>query len=216
MVIVGIGCTANVALAEEAGLKIGPTGGIVANKYMQTSDEDIFTCGDCAEKISFFDGKPSKLKLASIATTEARIAGINLFKLRRTNTGVIGVYSTMLNDHAFSGAGLTEYAAKAQGYKVFVGEAAGPNRHPGGMKGMMPLKVKLVFEAGSQILLGGQAVGPKSAGELINVISACILHKMTADDIASFQAGTHPGLTASPIAYQLVTAAEMAIVNSME
>ena len=46
MVIVGIGCTANVALAEEAGLKIGPTGGIVANKYMQTSDEDIFTCGD--------------------------------------------------------------------------------------------------------------------------------------------------------------------------
>ena len=36
--------------------------------------------------------------------------------------------------------------------------------------------------------------------------------KMTADEIATFQAGTHPALTASPIAYQLVNAAEMAIV----
>jgi len=37
---------------------------------------------------------------------------------------------------------------------------------------------------------------------------------MTADDIAQFQTGTHPGLTASPIAYQLVNAAEMAIIKS--
>ena len=32
-----------------------------------------------------------------------------------------------------------------------------------------------------------------------------------ADDIATFQTGTHPALTASPIAYQLVNAAEIAI-----
>lgn len=36
----------------------------------------------------------------------------------------------------------------------------------------------------------------------------------TLDDIATFKAGTHPTLTASPIAYQLVNAAEMAIVAS--
>jgi len=122
LVIIGIGCIANSKLAEDAGLEIGPTGGVAVNRYMQTRDENIFTCGDCAEKVSFYNGKPSKLKLASIATSEARIAGTNLFKLRRTNSGVIGVYSTMLNDHAFSGAGLTEYAAKAEGYKVIVGE----------------------------------------------------------------------------------------------
>jgi hypothetical protein len=34
---------------------------------------------------------------------------------------------------------------------------------------------------------------------------------MSADDIATFQTGTHPALTASPIAYQLVNAAEAAI-----
>ena len=35
--------------------------------------------------------------------------------------------------------------------------------------------------------------------------------QLTADDIATFQLGTHPAVTASPIAYQLVNAAEMAI-----
>ncbi len=123
MVVIGIGCTANIKLAEMAGLDLGPTKGIAVNRYMQTSNPDIFSCGDCAEKVSFFDGKPSKMKLASIATTEARIAGSNLFKARRMNSGVIGVYSTMLNDHAFSGAGLTEYQAKTHGYSVLVGEA---------------------------------------------------------------------------------------------
>jgi len=34
---------------------------------------------------------------------------------------------------------------------------------------------------------------------------------MTADDIATFQMGTHPALTASPIAYQMSNAAEMAV-----
>ena len=73
------------------------------------------------------------------------------------------------------------------------------------------LKVKLLFEVGSQILIGGQVTGAKSGGELINAISACIHQRMTADDIATFQTGTHPALTASPIAYQLVNAAELAI-----
>lgn len=214
MVIMGIGAVANIELAKKAGLQIGPTGGIQVDRYMQTSDESIYACGDCAEKVSFFDGKPSKLKLASIATMEARIAGANLFGPRRTNMGVIGVYSTILGDTAFAAAGLTEKGAREAGYRIMVGEAEAPNRHPACMPGAANLKVKLVFEAGTGIILGGQVSGATSGGELINAISACIFKRMTADDIATFQTGTHPGLTASPISYQLVNAAEMALANS--
>jgi NADH oxidase (H2O2-forming) len=214
MVILGIGAKANTLLAENAGLEIGPMKGIQVNRYMETSDPSIFACGDCAEKVSFFDGKPSPLKLASIATMEARIAGANLFAPRRANMGVIGVYSTILGDVAFAAAGLTECAAKERGYNVLVGESESPNRHPGCMEGAQPLKVKLIFAAGTGELIGGQVSGAKSAGELINAISACIHQRMTADDIATFQTGTHPALTASPIAYQLVNAAEVAIANS--
>jgi pyruvate/2-oxoglutarate dehydrogenase complex dihydrolipoamide dehydrogenase (E3) component len=79
------------------------------------------------------------------------------------------------------------------------------------MPGGSPLKVKLLFDVGNKIILGGQVAGAKSGGELINAISACIQQRMTADQIAMFQTGTHPALTASPIAYQLVNAAEGAI-----
>ena len=128
--------------------------------------------------------------------------------------GAIGVYSTILGDTAFAAAGLTEKGAQEAGYRIAVGAAEGPNRHPGCMPGAANLKVKLVFEAGTWELLGGQVLGAESGGELINAISACIQQRMTADDIATFQTGTHPALTASPIAYQLVNAAELAIAGA--
>jgi NADPH-dependent 2,4-dienoyl-CoA reductase/sulfur reductase-like enzyme len=210
-VILGIGAVPNTGLAKDAGLELGPTGGIQVNRYMQTSDRHIFACGDCAEKVSFFDGKPSNLKLASIATMEARVAGANLFSTSRVNLGVIGVYSTILGDCAFAAAGLTRAQAEDKGYDVVEGSCEAVNRHPACMPGAALLRVKLLFEAGSQVLIGGQVSGARSGGELINAISACIHQKMTADDIATFQTGTHPALTASPIAYQLVNAAELAI-----
>lgn len=211
MVILGIGCLANTKLAEKAGLELGPTGGIQVNRYMHTSDESIFACGDCAEKLSFFDGKPSNLKLASTATREARIVGANLYGTRRMNCGVIGVFSTVLGETAFALAGLSEREAREKGYDVVVGEAESPNRHPGGMPEATDLKVRLVFERGTGIILGGQVMGAKCGGELINAVSVCIHERMTVDNIATFPMGTHPALTASPIAYQLTNAAEMAI-----
>lgn len=210
MVILGIGCAANTKLAEGVGLELGLTKGIQVNRYMQTGDDNIFACGDCAEKVSFFDGKPSNLKLASTATRESRIAGANLFGVRRINEGMIGVFSTVLGDTAFALAGLSEREAKQKGYNVVVGKSEAPNRHPSGMPETANLKVKLVFERGTGIILGGQVMGAKSSGELINAISACIHEKMTIDNIATFPMGTHPALTASPIAYQLTNAAEMA------
>jgi pyruvate/2-oxoglutarate dehydrogenase complex dihydrolipoamide dehydrogenase (E3) component len=79
------------------------------------------------------------------------------------------------------------------------------------MPGLANLKAKLLFERHTGVILGGQVMGAKCGGELINTISACIRGKMTAEDIALFPMGTHPALTASPIAYQLTNAAEMAI-----
>ena len=210
-VIVGVGAVANVDLARHAKLRIGLTGSITVDRTMRTSDENIYACGDCAEKISFFGGRPSPLKLASIASSEARIAGANLFGIRRENAGTVGVWSTAVGGVALATAGLTEAMAVERGYEVVAVTMGGPNRHPGIMPGAANTKVKLVFERHSGVLLGGQVMGDATAGEIINAISACVQTRMTTEDIAMFQIGTHPALTASPIAYQLVNAAEVAI-----
>ncbi len=211
MVILGIGARANVDLAQASGLRIGLSGGIAVDRTMQTSDPAIFACGDCAEKISFFGGGPSTLKLASIAQLEARIAGANAYGLRRESDGTVGVWSTAVGDLAMGTAGLTETMAVDRGYEVACGTVETPNRHPGKMPDAAPMKVKLVFERHSQVLIGGQVRGSAAVGEMINAIAACVQKRMTAEDIAMFQMGTHPALTASPIAYPLVNAAEVAI-----
>ncbi len=211
LVLVAIGAVPNTDLAEKIGLEIGPTRAIAVDRYMRTSDPDIFSAGDCAEKVSFFDGKPSKLRLASIATMEGRIAGANLFGVHRMNMGTLGVFSTVVGNTAFALAGLSERTAKEKGYNVMVGEAESVNRHPGTMPGAEKVSVRLIFEKGSKILLGGEVVGAKSSAEVVNILSALIQQKVPAYEIATFQMGTHPALTASPVVYPLVTAAEAAL-----
>lgn len=210
LLIVGIGVRPNVDLAEKAGLAVGK-GGIIVDTTMRTSDPNIFACGDCTSKYSFFTGQPSGLRLASIATTEARIAGANLYEISRKNPGVVGVFSTAFGNLTVAMAGMSEKGAKECGFDVISGEAEAPDRHPGKMPGMSKMWVKLVFNKVNGELVGGVVRGGSSAGEFINTISACIQNRMRAGDIATFQTGTHPAVTASPIAYQLVNAAEMAL-----
>ena len=211
MVVVGVGVVPNNELAKKAGLEIGPGKAIAVDRYMRTTtDADVFACGDCAEKVSFFSGKPSRLMLASIACTEARIAGANLFHTRYKNPGAVGVFSTIIGERAFACAGLTERAARQEGYDVVFSESTAPDTHPGGIPGSVSTKVKLLFSKNNGELLGGGISGGKSTGEIANIISACIQSKMTAYDVSLFQMGTHPALTASPIVYQLANAAELA------
>jgi NADH oxidase (H2O2-forming) len=212
VVIMGVGVVPNSELARKAGLEIGPGKAIAVDGYMHAiTDPDVFACGDCAEKVSFFSGKPSRLMLASIACVEARIAGANVFHTRHKNPGAVGVFSTIIGERAFACSGLTERAARQEGYDVVLGESTAPDTHPGGMPGSVSTRVKLLFSKGNGVLLGGGISGGKSAAETANVISACIQNRMTACDVALFQMGTHPALTASPIVYQLVNAAELAI-----
>jgi len=97
MVILGIGAIPNTELARKSGLELGFRNTIRVDRYMKTyTDPDVFACGDCAEKVSFFDGRPSGVMLASTATSEARIAGANLFSPTHQNCGVISVFLRLL------------------------------------------------------------------------------------------------------------------------
>ncbi|AEH46003.1 FAD-dependent pyridine nucleotide-disulfide oxidoreductase [Thermodesulfatator indicus DSM 15286] len=213
LVIVSIGVAPLVDLAKSIGLEIGPLGGILADRTMTTSDPDIFVCGDCAEKFSFFNGRPVPVKLASVAATEARIAGANLYSKRRAILGTIGVFSTKIGKKVFAVAGLTERHAEEEGFEVIVGETSAPNRHPSVLPGVQDVHVILIFDKHTETLLGGEVSGGESVAELINLISACLLHRMTATNMAAFQMGTHPMLTSSPGGYPLVVAAELAVVQ---
>lgn len=82
MVVIAIGVTPETGLAKQAGLEIGPTGGIKVDEFQRSSKKDIFAIGDCAEKYSFYNGSPVPIRLASVAAREGRIAVANLYAPR--------------------------------------------------------------------------------------------------------------------------------------
>jgi len=211
MVIVGIGVSPNVKLAKDAGLEIGPTGSIKVDEFQRTTDHNILAVGDCAEKYSFYNGEPVRVRLASVATREGKIAAANLYQPQWRNVGTIGVFSTLLGGTAIAMAGLTDVGAKKMGYDVVTSEAQAANKHPGTMPEAKPMKISLVFDRRSGKILGGCACCVNTVGEIVNLIAATIVNEMTMEQIAMFPMGTHPWLTASPLAYQLTDAASNAL-----
>ena len=212
IVILGIGVKPEVDLAREAGLKISEKGGIWVDKYMRTEDKEIFAVGDCAESYSFFTKDPIPLRLASIASNEGRIAGANAFKLRRVSEGTIGTFSSMAGEYGFAKAGLTQKEAKELGYEIVVGVAEAPDRHPGTLPGTHIMKARLIFERTTAQLIGGEIYGGGSgAGCMINSVATMIQNRMTANEIPTFQMGTHPLMTCSPVNCHMLSAAEDAV-----
>lgn len=211
IVLVAVGVRPETTLAREAQLKIGEMGGVWVNEFMQTSDEDIFAAGDCAEKFSFFTGKPVNLRLASIAAREARIVAANVSGLRVKNTGTIGCFATIVDDLGLGVAGLTEKAARDASFNVLIGSAITTDKHPGTMPDAKNLKVKLIFDKSTRTIIGGEVAGGPTTAEIANIISTMIEKRMTIEEVALSQYGTHPALTASPRTHPIAYAAEDAL-----
>lgn len=216
-VILSMGYKPNVDLAEKAGLEISKEGFIKVDEYMRTEDPDIFAVGDCAEKKDFFTRKPNAVMLASTACAEARIAGLNLYKLSAIKTfgGTLSIFSTAIGNNGFGVAGLTEKTAMKEGFDYLTGTFNGIDRHPGTLLDTHKQYVKLIVGKDSGIILGGETSGGLSVGELTNTIGLIIENKMTVHSLLTAQIGTHPLLTASPAGYPLIKAAEVAAEKIM-
>jgi len=216
-VVLAMGYRPNSDIAKDAGLKLNDKGFIKVDEYMRTSDDSIFAAGDCAGKKDFNTKKLSMIMLASTATTEARIAGINVFNINPSfkNEGTLAVFATALGNKAYGVAGITEAAAKKEGIDIVTGCFEDVDRHPGKLPGASPLLVKLIVSKQEGVVIGGSVCGGPSVGEIVNIMGFMIQNKMNVKSIFTAQIGTHPLLTTAPTKYPLVKAAEI-IVKSMK
>lgn len=211
-VILSLGYAPNTELAKNMGLELNSYGFIRVDQYRRTSMPDVFAAGDCAEKVDFSTGKLSRIMLASTACTEARTAGLNLYELNTFSTfkGTVGIYSTCIGDTSFGVAGLIESNAVNEGFHIVTGSFTGVNRHPGKIEDSHAETVKLMVAKRTGVIFGGEVMGGKCAGELVNVIGLAIQSHMTVHDLLMMQIGTQPLLTASPAGFPLIKAAEAA------
>jgi NADH oxidase (H2O2-forming) len=217
-VILSIGYKGNTQLAREAGLELNRYGDIHVDQYGRTSIKDVSAVGDCAQTFGFLTGRSDIIKLASTATAEARIMGHNIFgiRIKKCTAGTLGVFSTEVNGIAMAAAGANEKNAEEAGVKLISASFSSPDRHPGTLAGVSNLTVKLYASPVDGCILGGEAWGGKSVGEIINIISMAIQKSITVYELVSFQIGTHPLLTSSPVNNPIIRAAEEIIFNVLQ
>jgi len=216
MIILSIGAQPNIDLAQKAGIKTEEKGGVWVDEYLKTNAPDIFAVGDCAQTKDFITGKNIPVMLASVATNEARIAANNLYQIEliRENKGTVGVFSTFIDGLVLGAAGLIEQKAKQEEIDYLIGEAEAPNRHPASLPGADKIKVKLIFTKSSEgLLLGGEIMGPESAGEMLNILALAIQQKTSLFDFNTWQIATHPLLTSAPTVYPFIAAAQGAMLK---
>lgn len=171
LVLVAVGVRPNVALARQAGVKLGPTGAVAVDERQRTNLEGIFAAGDVAEARHLVTGRPAYIPLGTTANKQGRVAGENAAGGDAVFHGVVGTAVAKVFDLEVARTGLTERQAQEEGLAALsatVQAASQAHYYPGGG----PLHVRLVFQQDGR-LLGAQMVG-KGAAKRIDVVAAAL------------------------------------------
>ena len=186
-----VGIIPDTILAEEAGLSIGSTHGIIVNEYMQTDDPDIYAIGDVAECTDWFTGKPKRVQLAWHAHRQAYIVASHLGGNPVKINGFLGTTITKLFSLT---AGMTGHSEKSLTDEGIAFETV---THSGRTNaGYYPdhgtILLRVHYDRDSRLILGAQAVGDKGVDKRIDVIATAIMGKMTVDDLSALELSYSP------------------------
>jgi NADPH-dependent 2,4-dienoyl-CoA reductase/sulfur reductase-like enzyme len=182
LVVLGLGVRPNTALAVEAGIPLGESGGIAVDAQMRTRVEGVWAAGDCVESVHRVSGQRAVVALGTHANKQGRVAGINLGGGYATFRGVIGTAVTKVCDLEVARTGLSEKEAQQAGFR-YVTAAVDSTTRAGYYPGAKPMRVKLLAEERSGRLLGAQIVGREGAAKRIDVLAACLWNEMSVDEV---------------------------------
>lgn len=183
LAVVAIGVIPNVKLAKKADLKIGETGGICVDAYMQTSDPDIYAVGDCVETVNRITGKRVLAPLGDLANLQGRVAGENAASENcATFPGTIHTGICKVFDYTAGSTGLSESNARRLGYDDIVTVINASPDKPGFMEGKL-LITKLVADHKTGRILGAQCVGPGNVNRQIAQWAMAIQGNLTVEDV---------------------------------
>ncbi|UOB19344.1 FAD-dependent oxidoreductase [Abyssalbus ytuae] len=184
LAVIAIGVKPNVELARQAGIKTGSLGGITVNKYMQTSNPDIYAVGDCCEIKNIITGENVLAPYGDLANLEGRVAGVNVIKGNtETFPGTFQTGICKLFDYNIGITGLSE--EKAQEAKIdYVKVVNVSPDKPSFMNGKL-LITKLLAEKNSGRILGAQCVGTGDVSKQLAIWATALKGKLTVEDIVN-------------------------------
>jgi NADPH-dependent 2,4-dienoyl-CoA reductase/sulfur reductase-like enzyme len=204
LVVLAIGVRPNTELAQAAGLLLGKSGAIAVDSRMETNIPGIFAAGDCVETVDRVSGQPIWMPLGDIANLQGRVAGENAAGGSANFPGVFGtaIFKTFNLNVAMTG--LSEQAARAQGFdpvSVLMKRGDRARYYPGGQG----LNLKLIADRRDGRLLGAQVIGEGKADKMIDIAATALLGKLTCQDLENADLAYSPPF--SPVLSPMIMAA---------
>lgn len=192
LVILSIGVRPDVRLAREAGLRIGETGGIEVNEYLQTSHPDIYAVGDVIEFKHPVSGRPALTFLAGPANKQGRICANNLAEGNHSvYKGVVGTAIAKVFDLTVGCSGLSAGLLKRLGLS-FQEAIVHAGSHAGYYPGSVPMTIKINFSPEDGRLLGAQVVGFEGADKRLEMMAAVLKAGGTVYDLMELEQAYAP------------------------
>lgn len=191
LILLSVGVRPENRLAVDAGLDVGPRGGIQVNSAMQTSDPDIYAVGDAVETTDFVLGGPAQIPLAGPANRQGRIAANHIFTGAGRYRGTQGTSVLRLFDMTLAMTGASEKSLRRAGLdyaKIYVH----PGHHAGYYPGAQGLTLKLLFHPISGRILGAQAAGRAGVDKRIDVLAVAVQAGLSVFDLEEMELAYSP------------------------
>jgi NADH oxidase (H2O2-forming) len=184
MVVMATGVRANLGLAKQAGVELGVRDRTIrVNSRLATSIPSIYAAGDCVESQSFVTGTPTISQLGTTAVRQAKVAGINAAGGYSVFPGVLSSAVTRIFNFEVGATGITEFQANRAGLQTIVGRLTSTTK-PHYFPGYQEIRVKIVAEKESGVIIGGQLLGGEAVAQRVNMLSLAIQNHMTVMDLS--------------------------------
>ncbi len=177
MVILSIGVRPNSQLAKDAGLELNQRGGIVVDKYLKTSDPNIYALGDVIEVEEFINKGKAMIALAGPANKQGRICANNIYGANEEYNGTMGTSVAKVFDLTVASTGANEKTLNKIGLvegKDYYTATISQKSHAGYYPEAAELILKLVFSVDGKKIYGAQIVGEDGADKRIDTIATTI------------------------------------------
>ncbi len=187
LVVLAIGVRPETGLARQAGLELGPRGGIRVDAQLRTSDPRILAVGDAIEVADFATGAPSLIPLAGPANRQGRVAAEVIAGRVAAFGGVQGTAVCGVFGLTVAMTGASEKSLHRAGVTAPGIARLHPTHHVGYYPGAKPIHLKLLYRIADGQILGAQAIGEEGVERRIDVIATAMRLGATVEDLADLE-----------------------------
>ncbi len=172
-------------------IKTFDNGALIIDRKGKTSEEDIYSAGDCASVYHKVLDRDVYFPLGSTANRMGRVAGLNMTGKDILFPGIVGTQIFKFFELSLAKTGLSLEEAEREGLQADVSVAERWDRsgyYPDAKKS----KVKIVYDKSSGRIWGASAVSEGNAAQIIDPVAVAVFAGLNVRDLGWFDSAYAP------------------------